>query len=188
MQPMSQAAGRELRWAQPHFGRRWWELRALDAHGKTIDGDAGLFAMLGWKRRFHRVADIETADGAWRLSRPRLVSRDIRIEKTDEPGRVVTVRWTGLAWSRTAHIRLADDRAYKFWPSHFWSAEYAIAPEDSDEPLITFRRHFRPFRTENDVQIAASAARLPDLALLVSLGWYMRAVAIQRQRHAAMAT
>ncbi len=188
MQPMSAAAGRDLRWAQPHFGRRWWELRALDGHGTLVDGDAGLFARLGWKRRFHRIADIETAEGAWRLGRPRVLSRDIRVEKVGVAGEAATVRWTGIAWNRTAHIRLSSGASYKFWPSHFWSSEYAIAREDSDQPLITFRRHFHPFRTENDVHIAQAAAQVPDLALLVSLGWYMRAVAIQTQRHVAMAS
>lgn len=188
MQPMSAAAGRDLRWAQPHFGRRWWELRALDSHGALVEGEAGVFAVLGWRRRFHRIADIETAGGNWRLSRPGLFSRDVRVEKTGEPGTVATVRWTGLGWNRTAHIRIDGTRAYKFWPIHFWSSEYAIAREDSDEPLITFRRHFHPFHTENDVHIVPSAAQLPDLALLVSLGWYMRAIAIQTQRHAAMAS
>lgn len=193
MQPMSHAAGRELRWVQPRFGHRWWELRALNgSDGHPVAGDAGLYAVLGWKRRFHRIADIETASARWRLSRPRLFSRDIQVVNAETSAPEATVRWSGLAWKRTAHLHLANGREYKFWPSHFLSGEYAIAREESstesDNHLITFHRHFHAFHTENGVVIAANAAQLPDTALLVALGWYMRLAQMQRRRHVAMAT
>ncbi len=189
MQPMSHAAGRQLRWVQPRATARQWELREVrevDAH--IVEGDAGLYATLGWRGAFARITEATTTAGQWKISRPRVFGQEYQAANAVTGAIEGTLLWRGFAWTRAGHLRLASGARYKLRTSRFWSGEFAVSREESDDHLITFRRHFHAFHSENDVVFAAGAAQSPDAALLMVFGWYVRLLQIRTQRHAAMAS
>jgi hypothetical protein len=80
---------------------------------------------------------------------------------------VFTARWTG-----TGTLDLRDGLQYHWTAANGWQSQWAWQAGDGT-PLVTFTVRQGLVKVEGRVEIAPAAGSLPDLALLVTLGWYL---------------
>jgi hypothetical protein len=157
MRTIREVAGQELVWVQPARMKQNFELRAGDE----------VVATLRWERS--SLAAGETSEQKWTFKRegfwhPRIT---VRVPGSDDNVALFNPRWTG-----GGTLELPPGRTLHFGAANFWHSEWVWA-ETTDAPLVRFKSRQGLLKTEGQVEIEASAAGSPDLALLVVLGWYL---------------
>ena len=128
-------AGNELALRKPSWRRGMHELRA----GKALVGLLDVRAWSGGSR-------AETADGAWRLDRPRGFSqRRVRVLTADGERELATFMRDGLG--RSGAIEL-DGRRYALRAHGWWKPRWVWTDEGGTELVsLTTRHTFRDERT-----------------------------------------
>ena len=156
MRPISEIAGQELLWVQPAVFSREHELRAGDDVVATL--------------RFQRgsLADAEAAGGHLTFKRqgfwqPRVT---VRTAGSDADLAVFHPRWVG-----GGALEFPDGRAVRLSSANFWQSEWLW--QDNEKPLIRFKGRHGLIKARGGVEIQPEAVALPDLAMLVLLGWYL---------------
>jgi hypothetical protein len=151
MRPIDEGIGQTLRWTQPRAGRRAYELRAA----------AEIVATLRW--RAYSLAEAEDISGHWTFKRagfwhPRVI---VRAAGSDSALGTFSARWTG-----TGTLELPAGRRFHWSAAHTWQA-------DDGTSLVQVASRHGFTRLQGTVEIAPATAGMPDLALLVLLGWYL---------------
>ena len=148
----------ELSWVQP---------RRIEAEYQLVR-DRKTVASLRWEKALGSLATGEAGDSRWTFKRvgvfrPRVTVR-VQGSETDiavfEPG-----------WSYTGLLRFSDGRSYRWTNVSFWELEWAFTREDGS-PLVRFFQRAKG-RTGGPVRIEPGAEGLPDLPILLLLGWYL---------------
>ena len=88
------------------------------------------------------------------------------------------------SWTGSGRLELGA-RQLRWVATSFWRGEWAWQ-DDTGTPLIRYLRGTRRPPVAGRVEIASTAGGLPDLALLVTLGWYL--VLLNAQDHSASAS
>jgi hypothetical protein len=153
---LSDVAGQELLWIQPAARKREHELRAGEEVVATL--------------RFQRgtLADAEADGQHWTLKRqgfwhPRV---SVRVAGSDSDIAMFHPHWTG-----GGTVELAGSNPLRLASANFWQSEWVWL--DEDQPLVRSKGRHGLVKANGAVDIPAEAARRPDLALLVLLGWYL---------------
>ena len=151
------ADARPLVWAQPSARERAHELRA----GEELVGT------LRWERGSLAVAEV--AGGRWTfkrvgLWRPRVTVRDLGAD-TD---RAVF----GAGWTGNGTLELPGGQCVAWVAANLWHTHWDWRTTDRD-PLVRFGSRQGLVRIEGQVEIEPPAATMPELPLLVALGWYL---------------
>ena len=196
MRLIQEAADQELSWRQPSVLRQEFELRA---------GEETL-ATLRWQKAFGSLALAEAADGRWTFKRagfwqPRVTVRaagsdvDIAVFKpegwsgggalTTERGS--TFRWAGKGlwrsqwtWHGPDDVELVRFTGGQGLKTEGWMTLAAVAatlPEVAQLDDL--------YRPVPEGERVPPAAALPELGLLVTLGWYLLVLAAQDAAGAA---
>lgn len=183
MRLIQEAADQELVWRQPSGMKYEYELRAGDE----------ILATLRFKSSLGTLAAAEAAEGAWTFKRagfwqtritvrPRDGEREIAAFRPEWTGNgVLTLeggriyRWAGANFWRTHHawqapgdvqvVRFENTAALKNEGRVILSAEAAALPETAGVDEL-----YRPVPPE---ALAPPSVALPELPLLVTLGWYL---------------
>jgi hypothetical protein len=158
MKAIREFAGQPLMWVQPRTMKQRFELRCGDE----------VLAVMQWQSSWRSGAAAETAEGSWFYKRQGFRRRVI-IEPNgaDPPTPTLSRRWTG-----SATLSFPDGHSYLWKRSGFWGIKRAwTTPEGT--LLLGFKTKYGLLKTGGEVAIDPFAASLPELALLVSLGWYM---------------
>lgn len=158
MQSIRDAHSHMLTWQQQQPHHREYELRS----------GAGVFATLRWLKAFGSLAQADTAEGHWTFKRvgfwrPRVTVRNlgatndlVHFEPTPVgSGTIDLPQARQLRWSTTGSPRTQ-------WAWHALNGQ----------PLLRFSTAGGSTRS-GQVTIEPDALALPDLALLVPLGWYL---------------
>ena len=159
MRTIQEAAPSTLSWQQPQAFKCAYELRAGDE-------------LLGTLRKTRKVsAAMEAEMGGARYTfepagffRGRVAVREVGTER--EPA----VFQSGFCGG--GQLLLPDGRSYRWKMTSFWGSRWAFL-DNSDRPLVSIRPRNRVFRTGSEVEIAPGALRMPELPVLVLLGWYL---------------
>jgi hypothetical protein len=153
---ISEVADQELLWVQPLARKRDHELRAGDDVVATV--------------RFQRgsLADAEADRKHWSFKRqgfwhPRVT---VRVPGSDADIAVFRPHWAG-----GGTLEFADGRSVRLASANLWQTEWAW--QDKDQPLIRFKGRHGIFKATGGVEIQPEARGLPDVPLLVLLGWYL---------------
>jgi hypothetical protein len=159
MKRLRDLVGRELVWTQPHATRRGFVLTLGD---ETV-------ATLNFRSTWGTLAIAETADGNWTFKRVGFWMPHVTVRAGDAEKDLATFTnstWTGggtLVWADGKHLRAN---------TNLWASTFEFKDE-SEEPLVRFTRIRGVFHMASNVEILAAGAKLPELALLVTLGWYL---------------
>jgi hypothetical protein len=156
MRVIDQNTIQPLRWTQPRAARRAYELRAGE----------DLVATLRW--RTGALAEGEEAAGRWLFRRtgfwhPRVLVSGVG---SDAVVAVFSARWTG-----TGTLEFGTGRRLHWSAAHAWQA-------DDGTPLVQISHRQTLTRLEGMVGLTP-AAGVPDLGLLVLVGWYLLAMQAQ---------
>jgi hypothetical protein len=156
VRPISETAGQELLWIQPAARKRDHELRAGDDVVATLHFQRG------------SLADAEAAGAHWTFKRqgfwhPRVT---VRTAGSDADLAVFHPRWVG-----GGALEFPDGRAVRLSSANFWQSEWVW--QDNEKPLIWFKGRRGLVKVRGAVEIQPEAVALPDLPLLILLGWYL---------------
>jgi len=152
MKSINEYSGQELQWIHPHLLHAASELRAGDEVLARLSSTGALSS---------RVR-AETADGLWMFERTGL-RQAITIQALEAHTELASV---SRGMSGQATLLFPDGREYRWQCSSFWHDDW-IWLDDEGTPLLHLKRG-------THVQFEAAAHDLPELALLTTLGWYLR--------------
>lgn len=155
MMKISEVAGSELKWVPKLKG---FELK----RGEDVVGT------LKFRSMFGTFATGETGDGAWTFKRIGFFRTAITIRNAATDTEVAVFR--NSTWSGGGTLELPDGGKYKA-DTNFFETKLAITDE-REAPLVYFR-NTGLLRSAAAVEIAPSALSVPELPLLVILGFYL---------------
>jgi hypothetical protein len=161
MNTISELAAHDLVWVRIRGNRGLYELRADDA----------VVATLQQQRR--AGAEAVAADGHWSFTRagfwhPRVI---VRVAGSGAEIARFTARWTG-----TGTLESPAGSPFHWGASNIWQSQWAWQGGDG-MPLVRIACGGRcvpgPGKIAGRVTIEPDAFSLPELSLLVLLGWYL---------------
>ena len=179
MKAFSSAVGTDLYWIQPKgLDNRWFELRA----GRDV------VATLGFETLCGSLAGAQSADGSWTFKRLGFFNPRVTVRRAGEEVNlaIYTPRWTG----REGTLEFPDGRVFGWVQANFWATKYQIT-DTAGYSLVSFEsgaeksRLSDVFKTQARVETGPRGRALPELPLLVLLGWYL--IILQKQDAAAVA-
>jgi hypothetical protein len=156
MRPISEVRDQELAWTQVGYCQGEHELRTGDEAVATLRWRGGSLAI------------AETADGCWSFGRPGYRRSRVSV-KTAGSGTEIAAfssHWTG-----GGTLELAGERSFHWSPTNVWRSRWIWRGTDG-EALVSLRSRQR-LKLSGLVERAQAAAALPELDLLVTLGWYL---------------
>jgi hypothetical protein len=145
-----------LRWVQPKWSQRRYELRA----GERVI--AQLEYRGTWRPIPYIVFDSEEltvrTTGFWK-SKTAIMHGDREIAQVQRTG-------------SKAVVSFMSGRSFTWRRKGFWSTSYLFVAPDNEEILI-FKYLPRLRRLEGSVQVSPSGAKYPEVRILTVLGWYL---------------
>jgi hypothetical protein len=168
--PITPYAGQQLCWVRHSSEKRAYELRAAEQ----------VLATLRWRRG--PLAEAETADGQWTFQRVGFWRRVVTVRAAASDADLAEFH---PSWTGTGRLELGA-RQLRWVATSFWRAEWSWQ-DAAGTPLIRYLRGTRRPPVAGRVEITPTAGGLPDLALLVTLGWYLVLLNAQDQSASASA-
>lgn len=156
MRPLTEGPATGLQWVQPAVLKPHHELRAGD---QTV-------AVLDFERA--TLATGQTEVGTWTFKREGFWHPHVTVRPQGSEQNVAVFT---PAWAGGGRLETADGHVYELGLTGFWHTEWQW--RQRDEVLVRFRRPAGLFKSVALVDVAPGAQRLPDLSLLVLLGWYL---------------
>jgi hypothetical protein len=165
MQGLRSVDYRELLWKQVAFGAREFELRA----GEDLVG------RLYWPKWLSDRAVAKCADGVWLIDRLGFFRDKVVATDMGSRGRVGTFvpNWLG-----DGKLSLVNGREYQWYRIKAFSNSWAFV-DKNDAVLIEFHDWMRCFKHEAEVKLRMGVTSLPEISLLILLGWYLAYMNIQ---------
>jgi hypothetical protein len=161
MKSVNALPGNQLRWVRPKGQRHLYELRSDDE----------VFVTVKWRGASCASTLVESANGSWTITRHGL-AQTVTIKDAGPHMDLAAIK-RGITGSVT--LALPDGRVFRWRCASFWRSTWSW--EDADgRPLLHLKRG-------TSVQLEAGAQDLPELALLLTLGWYLYK---QQQEEAAL--
>jgi len=156
---ISEFKNAELVWSQPRALDRAYELRS----------GAEILGTLQWKSGFGSLADATAAEGQWTFKRmgffnPRITAR--------APGSESNLAVFTPNWKSEGPLEFASGQAFGWMAVGFWRAQWAFGKANG-EHLVDFEPHASFLKKSAVVKIAPDAFSLPELSLLILMGWYL---------------
>jgi hypothetical protein len=154
-----------LLWTQPKAMRREYQL---------ADGDK----LIGWLRfeeTFGSRASAEVASQKWTFRKegffhPRFT---VRIPNSDANLAVFRLNWSG-----SGALEYSDGRQIRWRRTSFWRPDW-IFVQSENRPLLRFKQRIGLMKISARVEFDPADAAMPDLPMLVGLGWYLLLLATQ---------
>ena len=157
MRTITEVATQELMWVQPARLQRAFELHASD----------DVVAVLRFERS--SLASSETAWQKWTFQQEGSWRRQVTIRTPDSDDALV---FNGARTGGGA-LELSQGRLLRFGATNFWQSRWDWSDNESQAPLLHFKRRAGFMKTEGQVDIETAAVTYPELPLLVVLGWYL---------------
>jgi hypothetical protein len=157
MKRLAEVVGPELLWTRPSARRKYDELRSGD---ETV-------ATLQWKKGSLAVAEV--ADARWTIKRQGFWQQGVKIRRE---GSDVDIARFDLGWLGGGTLDPGSGRRFRWGSANFWRSSWQWTAEDGT-PLVRFAGKQRWTKMEGEVEVEPAAADLPELPLLVTLGWYL---------------
>jgi hypothetical protein len=145
------------------------ELLWIQGRGLAFERHAGdeVVGIVRWERS--SLATGETAAHRWTFKREGFWHARVTVRV---PGSDANVAVFDPGWTRGGTLDVEPRRRLRFVASSFWRSQWDWVDEAS-QPLVHFKNHGTGFKLECQVVVENQAIALPDLPLLVVLGWYL---------------
>ena len=165
MSTIRESVGRDLAWIQPARPQQAFELYAGDTVVATL--------------RFERASlAIGEGDGhSWTFKREGFWHPRVTVRLPDSDDNAATFQ---ASWSGGGSLELSD-RVLRFGAANFWHSQWDWQDGDK-QSLVHFKSQHGFLKMEGQVEIEPGAADVPDLPLIVVLGWYLLVWRRRRRR------
>jgi hypothetical protein len=160
MKSLNEWSGQELQWVHPHLLRSEYELRAGDE----------VLARIYVKGASSSQVYVETADSYWMIERKGL-RQTMRVLLPDTDTELATIKREG---SDRATLVFPDGRQYRWQRRSFWHDDWTWLKNEGT-PLLHVKAGAH-------IQLEPAAKGMPELALFITLGWYLHK---QQEKEAA---
>lgn len=164
MRKIAELAGQELKWVQPSALKMIFELRTAPAGA----ADTQLAGVLRFRSAFGTYATAESGDGCWTFKRVGFFQTHVAIRACQSEAEVGEFR--NNTWSGGGTLTLPDRQEY-YATTNFWQTRFQFQTEPGD-PLVRFKTGGL-LHLSSQVEILPAARFLPDMPLMVLLGWYL---------------
>ncbi len=158
MQRISEVRDRELIWAQTGYCTPQYELRTA---GEEV------VATLRWGRGSLAVA--ETEEDRWSFGRPGLGRSRVNVR---EAGLGTDIAAYNSRWTGGGTLEMTWGGRFHWSAANLWRSRWGWRRSDGT-PLARFGMGQGLVKIEGRVEIERAATALPELDLLVALGWYL---------------
>jgi len=158
MRRISELIGTKLKWVQPSALKMHYELRAGD----------DLAASLHFRSSFGSFATAESEDGCWTFKRVGFWQTRVTIRPCGTNNDIAN--FINNTWSGGGTLEIPDGRRI-LANTNFWQTKYEFKI-DPGETLVEFETGGLIHLSAN-VEIKPRAATMPELPLMVMLGWYL---------------
>lgn len=166
MEAITASTGMMLQWVQPKMSERRFELRAREM----------VFASLEFQSMFGSLANAAAESGNWTFKRVGFFNPRVTVRNLGEEKELVVYRpdWTGIE----GRIDFTGGAVYGWKPANFWATHYSLL-DAKGEALVLFKQGIEDaslkdvFKVQARVEIQPAALLMPDMTLLVVLGWYL---------------
>jgi hypothetical protein len=157
MRSISELAGQELAWAQPSAMKQTFELRS----GEEV------VARLEFQRS--SLATAQTAGKIWTFKREGFWHPQVTVRPADSDQNEAIFR---PSWAGGGSLELGNGRQLRFGAANFWHSQWDWQLPDG-RSAVHYRSRSRILKSGAEVKVADDAGDLPELPLLVVLGWYL---------------
>jgi hypothetical protein len=152
-----------VRWVQPKWSARTYELRTAD---DTV------IAKFEYRGKW-RTTPVLTFEGEELTFKGRgFFKTDVAIMRGDQEIALYKPK------SFSGVITFINGSVFTWKSKGFFSGRYVIVDADNEE-VMTFRSKTRWFRSEAEVTLAANAQKYPELRILTAIGWYIMMASAQ---------
>ena len=166
MEPITNAKNLALYWVQPKASQRYFLLLS----------DEREFASLEFQSAFGSLAVAITTERQWSFKRVGFFNPRVTVRRLNEEIDLAVYhpRWTGSEGT----LSMAGGRSFTWKATNFWATCYTFL-DSAGEQLLWFKegapesRFSNLFKIQAKVDIEAAGWQLPDLELLLALGWYL---------------
>lgn len=158
MRRITDYAQQEMKWEQPSAFKEQYELHVGD---ETI-------ATLRFRSMWGSLANAESLDGCWSFKRVGFFKTHVTVRPCDSEQDIAV--YYPNTWSQGGTIEFPDGRKYKA-STNFWMTKVDITDE-TDSVVIRYNIGGF-FRQSALVEVMPSPLRLPELPMMVMLGWYL---------------
>jgi hypothetical protein len=172
MIPIAQVQAGPLTWHAERGGRAF-ELRS----------GADVVATLAFEKLFGSLATGRTATGAWTFKRAGFLQPRVTVR---EAGAELDLAVFHPTWTGSGEVEFGAGVRVHWRSFGFWSREWAFV-RGAEERLVTFRPEEDVSAPGSRVELGAAARTLPDIGVLLCLGIYLRALAVQEASAAGAA-
>jgi len=156
MKPISEVADQELLWVQPSIRKQAFELRAGDEVVATLVFQRGT------------LAAGATADRSWTFKREGFWHPQVTVRKVDSDQNEAVFR---PHWGGGGALEIAGGETLRLGPANFWHSQWDWQMPDG-RSAVDFQSRGGFLKSGAEVKIQ-DAAGLPEMELLVVLGWYL---------------
>jgi hypothetical protein len=171
MRTIRDAGPSNLSWQQPQAFKCEYELRAGDE----------LLGSIHKTRKFGVAMEAEIGGTRFMLETVGFTRSRIMVREAGAAGEPAVFQ---RGFFGGGQLLLPGGRSYRWKMTSFWGSRWAFV-DDSGQPLVSLRPRKRVFRTGGEVEIAPGALTLPELPMLVLLGWYLLLRTLQDSASAA---
>jgi|SRR5689334_23429449 len=158
MRKIAELVARQLEWVQPGTFKMHFELRADDEVAAT----------LRFRSSFGSFATGESADGCWTFKRMGFWQTKVTIRTCGEDADFATFK--NNTWSGGGTLELSGGQKF-LATTNFWQTNFEFQDE-LGVTLIKFKSGGL-IHLSATVNVEPNAVNLPELPLLVMLGWYL---------------
>lgn len=158
MRKIAEHLNDDLEWSQTGTFKREFDLAA---RGVPIGS-------LRFRSAFGSLATAESGDGCWTFKRVGFFQTRVAVRRCDAEAEIASFK--NNMWSGGGMLVLADGRPFRA-TTNFWSSKLRFEDE-AGQSLVRFD-YGGMFKLHARVEIAESARTMPELPLLVLLGWYL---------------
>src|SRR4030095_6644750 len=158
MKKIIELVDQQIEWVQPRALRMQYELRA----------NSELIATLRFRSAFASFATGESADGCWTFKRVGFWQTRVTVRGCGDDSDIASFK--NNTWSGGGTLELSDGRTFRA-TTNLWQTKLEFQNESNDT-LIQFKSG-GVIHQSAKVEIQPSAVGIPELPLIMMLGWYL---------------
>jgi hypothetical protein len=155
----TQPGAPSLHWVPAKGLKRAYELHAAD----------GTVGRIRWPKLFGSLAEAEYRGNRWTFKRGGFLRPHVTV-RNESSGEDLAV--LDLTWGGSGLLKMRDGARFRWERLGFWARRFAFTDEVGVE-LVAFEPTFGLLRRTGVVDIRPEAAKVPELGMLVTLGWYV---------------
>ncbi|MBA4407191.1 hypothetical protein C0389_07955 [bacterium] len=166
MKSLKEAGQEHLSWTQPKTTHQMFELKLKD----------NLYGTLHFPKSVGSLAEAETLDGKWTFKRVGFFTTRITVRKSGDENDLAVFKPNLMASSGV--LEFSDGKKFQWSAANFWETKFEFKDADGGE-IVTFRSGMEDhklkdwFKTQARVEIPEHKYNLPELPIMILLGWYL---------------